>query len=119
MALIQVLLNQKPGPLPIKGTFQCLSTAELDFIVCGVSYRPPGPVGAAGVEIVITDLSGKEVGYTSGTIDSGMPGDRKATVAQFGQSQLKAGVKYNFEVRSVFPECGSDKDDYYSAAIIY
>ena len=120
MALVQLLLDQHPGPLPIKGTFQCLSTEVFDFIVSGVSVRKPNTaVGAAGVEISITDKTGKEVGYTSGTIDGMVVGGRRAIVSQFGQTALNAGETYNFEVRPVFPECASDAKDFYTATIIY
>jgi hypothetical protein len=120
MALVQLLLDQHPGPLPIKGTFQCLSTEVFDFIVSGVSVRKPNTaLGAAGVEISITDKTGKEVGYTSGTIDGTVMGGRRATIAQFGQTSLNAGETYNFEVRAVFPECASDAKDFYTATIIY
>jgi hypothetical protein len=120
MALVQLLLDQHPGPLPIKGTFQCLSTEVFDFIVSGVSVRKANTaVGAAGVEIVITDLKGKQVGYTSGTIDGAVLGGRRATISQFGQTSLNAGETYNFEVRPVYPECASDAKDFYTATIIY
>ena len=120
MALVQQLLDQHPGPLPIKGTFQCLSTEVFDFIVSGVSVRKPNTaLGAAGVEIYIFDKDGKQVGYTSGTIDGTLSGGRRATVAQFGQTSLSAGETYSFEVRPVFPECASDAKDFYTATIIY
>ena len=61
MALMQQLLDQHPGPLPIKGTFQCLSTEVFDFIVTGVSVRKPNTaLGVAGVEIILSDHTGKE-----------------------------------------------------------
>jgi len=120
MALVQLLLDQHPGPLPIKGTFQCLSTEVFDFFVSGVSVRKPNTaLGVAGVEIYITDHTGKQVGYTSGTIDGTVIGGRRAVVSQFGQTSLNAGETYNFEVRAIYPECLSDAKDFYTATIIY
>lgn len=120
MALVQQLLDQHPGPLPIKGTFQCLSTEVFDFIVTGVSVRKPNTaLGVAGVEIILTDKNGKQVGYTSGTIDGTLMGGRRAIISQFGQTSLNAGETYNFEVRPVYPECASDGKDFYTATIIY
>ncbi|HJW93143.1 MAG TPA: hypothetical protein VJ901_05960 [Thermoanaerobaculia bacterium] len=118
--MMEVLLNQHPGPLPLKGSFVCKASAPLDAFVQGVSVRKTGTqAGAAGCEIVITDKDGKQVGYTSGTIDGDVMGGRKATVSQWGQTKLNAGEQYNFEVRPVFPEVLSDQDDFFTAVIIY
>jgi hypothetical protein len=120
MAMMEVLLNQHPGPLPLKGTFTCKASAPLDVWVQGVSIRKTGTqLGAAGCEIVITDSTGKELGYTSGTIDGNVAGGRRATVSQFGQTKLNAGEVYSFEVRPVFPEVASDARDFFTAIIIY
>ena len=120
MALLQLLLDQHPGPLPIKGTFQCLSSDALDFIVNGVSVRKYGsPNGPAGIEIVITDSDGKQVGWTSGTIDGSVTGGRRSVISQFGQSSLKPGKTYNFVVQGISAEVASDKDDFFTATIIY
>ena len=120
MALVQVLLDQRPGPLPLTGTFVAKSSDPLDFIVNGVSIRKLGtPNGAAGVEIVIKDSTGKEVGYTSGTIAGDVVGARRAIVSQWGQSNLKPGETYSFTVQGVNAECASDGKDFYTAIIIY
>ena len=120
MALVQVLANQQRGPLPIKGTFQCLSSEAFDVFVTGVSWRRKGTQNvAAGVEIILTNHAGKQVGYTSGTITGDPPEIRRTIVSQWGQTSLNPGETYNFVIQPVFPECGSDNNDFYTATIIY
>jgi hypothetical protein len=60
MAMMDVLLYQHPGPLPLKGSFQCKANQPLDVFVQGTSVRNTKP-GAAGCEIYIRDSSGKDV----------------------------------------------------------
>ena len=120
MAMMEVLLYQRPGPLPIKGQFTCKASSPLDVFVQGASMRKTGTkTGPAGCEIEITDSKGKAVGYTSGTIDGAVLGGKRATVSQWGQTQLNAGETYNFEVRAVYPEVASDANDFFTAVIIY
>ena len=120
MALVQVLTEQHPGPLPIKGTFTCLSSEAFDVIVTGTSIRKLGSAnGPAGVEIIIRDKNGKDVGYTSGVVDGNVAGGRRSCVSQFGQTSLIPGETYSYILQPVFPEVASDAKDFFNAVIIY
>jgi len=120
MAQVQMLLNQAPGPLPLKGTFICNNDDALDLIVTGTSWKKAGfPSGPIGMEIYVYDKNNKSVGYTSGVVDSGLPAERKAVVSQFVQLKLTIGETYSFVVQPLYPEVGSDANDRFTATIVY
>jgi hypothetical protein len=119
MAMVQLLLDQHPGPLPISGKFQCMSSETVDVIVTGVAYRKQGaPNGPAIVEIVIRK-DGKEVGKASGVVEGSAPGGWRAMVSQWGQMKLEAGETYEFVVQPALPEVASSEKHHYTATIVY
>jgi hypothetical protein len=120
MAMLQVLLNQVKGPLPLKGTFQCRSSDIIDAIVTGVSYRKTGtPNGPAGVNLVITDSTGNTIGEATGRVEGSAVGGWRSMISQWGQMKLNAGETYNFEVRAAFPEVDSSSDNFFTATLVY
>lgn len=118
MAMLQLLLDQHPGPLPLTGTFQPRSSEVVDMIISGVAWRRgSSSTNTIGIELVIKDKDGNQVGYTSGTLDSGVI--RRAVVAQFGQMTLKWGETYSFTLQLLHADQNSDSNDFFTATIIY
>ena len=119
MAVIQVLLESKQGPLPLKGQFQPQSDLVASVYFTGTA-QTSAPGQTIQVQLVIYDADGKDAGGTSGAVFSNEAKQHKTMLALLAnQKPWEFGQTYSFEITAVGPTTTSDANDFYSLTILY
>jgi len=118
MAAIQVLLDSKAGPLPLKGQFQ--PEGDLVPSVYFTGTAQSSAPGAIEVQVIISDQDGKEAGSTSGVVFSNEAKQHKTLLALLvNQKPWSFGQTYTYQIYAAGPTTTSDANDFYSLTILY
>jgi len=119
MAVYQVLLDQRQGPLPIKGQFEPKGDNVPSLFFNGTaSAARPG--ASLTVQVQIVDQDGKDAGSTSAIIVSNEAHQHKTLLAMFiNQKPFAFGSTYTFYVTAATTDTLADENDYYSLMIAY
>lgn len=115
--ITQVLAAQKPGPLPLRGSFTCLADDDLDLFLTGTASRKRDG-GNASIVMKVKDKTGRIVFETAAAVYIGNHSINLPLVSQFKQARLVIGETYQWEIETG-EGSGSYSDDVYSAVIIY
>jgi hypothetical protein len=119
MAAIQVLLDSKPGPLPLKGQFQPEGDLVPSVYFTGTA-QSSAPGATIQVQVNIFDADGKDAGGTSGVVFSNEAKQHKTMLALLiNQKPLSFGQTYSYEIFAAGPTTTSDANDFYSLTILY
>jgi hypothetical protein len=118
-AIIQVLLDSKQGPLPLKGQFQPEADLVPSLYFTGTA-QSSAPGLTLEVQVSIFDQDGKSAGSTSGEVFSNEAKQHKTLLAlPINQKPLSFGQTYTFEIAVAGPTTISDANDFYSLTILY
>jgi hypothetical protein len=118
MAVIQILLDSQPGPLPLTGTFQPQADLPPTLFLTGTAQTssPVNPI-MVGVSII---LDGKDAGGTTAVVMSNEAKQHKTLLAlPANQKPWSFGQTYTYSIAATGPGTISDANDFYSLTIIY
>jgi len=119
VAVIQILLDSHPGPLPLKGQFQPEGDLVPSVYLTGTA-QSSAPGFALEVQLVILDPDGKDAGSTSAVVYSNEAKQHKTLLALLtNQKPWKFGETYTFYVTAGGQTTISDANDSYSLTILY
>ena len=109
---VQVILNQKKGPLPLTVSFNALSDGPSCLVVYGSVWTQTAGQ-TIGIEV---SLDGKPIG--SASIFSNLQATHRAVVPTFIPLQLKFGPHQLF-LGAATPVTISDINDYFTVVLEY
>jgi|ERR1041385_5240189 hypothetical protein len=118
MAVIQILLDSKPGPLPLKGTFQ----PQADLVPCVylTGTAQTNTPSTIQIELAILDKDGKDAGGTSVVVFSNEPNQHKTLLALLtNQKPWNFGETYTYSITAASPGAFADANDFFSLTILY
>lgn len=116
---IQVLLDSKQGPLPIKGQFQAEGDVVPSIYFSGTA-QTNAPNVSCQVQMEIYDQDGKSAGFTTAIVMSTEAKQHKTLLALFvNQQPFALGSTYTYVIETVDPSTVTDANDFYSATILY
>lgn len=119
MPVIQVLLDSKSGPLPLKGQFQPQGDMVPSVYFTGTA-QSSSPGATIMVQMTIYDPDGKDAGSTSGVVFTNEAKQHKTMLgALINQKPWNFGQTYTYEITAVGPTTTSDANDFYSLTILY
>jgi hypothetical protein len=118
MAIIQVLLDSKQGPLPISGTFQPQADLVPSVYFSGTA-QSSGP-GQIMVQVSIVDAQGQDAGGTTGVVFSNEAKQHKTMLALLiNQKPWEFGQTYTYSITVSGPGTIADANDFFSLTILY
>ena len=118
MPIIQVLLDSKPGPLPLTGQFQALANTVPSFFLSG-TLQAASVSTQCTLDLQVYDQNKQDAGYSSSIVYSNEVRQHKNLLAlPINQKPLVYGSTYTFNVFSE-PFTLSDANDFYSLTIFY
>lgn len=119
MAVIQVLLDSHPGPLPLKGQFQAQADLVPSIFFSGTA-QTTAPGGTCQVQVEIFDQDGQPAGYTTAIVMSNETKQHKTMLALLiNQKPFNFGSTYTFVIQPTVSSTISDANDFYSVTILY
>ena len=119
MAVVQVLVDSKPGPLPLTGQFQPQGDLVPSIYFTGTAQTSV-PGVTIQVQVNIYDADGKDAGGTSGAVFSNEAKQHKTMLALLiNQKPWNFGQTYSYQILAVGPTTTSDANDIYSLTILY
>ena len=118
MAVIQILLDSQPGPLPLTGTFQPLADLPPTLFLTGTA-QTSAPGQTIQVDVAIT-LGGQPAGGTGAVMMSNEAKQHKTLLAlPANQKPWSFGQTYTYWITATGQGTISDANDYYSLTIVY
>lgn len=119
MAVIQVLLDNHPGPLPINGTFQPQADLVPALYFTGTAQASK-PGVALEVQVAIWDVGTQYNGSTDAIIFSNEAKQHKTLITlPLPQKPFTFGVTYNYQVSVTDASTVTDANDSFSLTILY
>ena len=119
MAVIQVLVDSKSGPLPLTGQFQPQGDLVPSVYFTGTA-QTSAPGANIMVQVNIFDAEGKDAGGTSGLVFSNEAKQHKTMLALLiNQKPWSFGQTYTYQIYAAGPTTTSDANDFYSLTILY
>jgi hypothetical protein len=115
---IQVLLDSKQGPLPIKGQFQAEGNVVPSIFFSGTAQASAPDL--LQVQMEIFDQDGKSAGYTTAAVMCNETKQHKTLLALFvNQKPFVLGATYTYVIQTEAPTTITDANDFYSVTILY
>lgn len=119
MAVIQVLLDSKQGPLPITGTFQPQADLVPSVYFTGTA-QSSAPGQTISVQVAIIDAQGRDAGSTSGVVFSNEAKQHKTMLGLLiNQKPWEFGQTYTYSIAVSGPTTITDANDFFSLTILY
>ena len=119
MGVIQILLDSKQGPLPLKGQFQPEADLVPSLYFTGTA-QSSAPGATIDVQVSIYDADGQDAGNTSGDVFSNEAKQHKTLLGLLvNQKPWKFGQTYTYQIVATGPTTTSDANDFYSLTILY
>jgi hypothetical protein len=118
MPVIQVLLDSKQGPLPLKGQFQPLADTPPSIFLSGTA-QANGASASCEVQMEVWDSDHQYSGFTTAVVFSNEARQHKNLLALLvNQKPFTLGTTYSYQI-SPGPRTISDQNDSYSVTILY
>ena len=119
MAVIQVLLDNHPGPLPIKGQFQPQADLVPALYFTGTA-QAASPATSLEVQVAIYDQGTQYNASTDAIIFSNEAKQHKTLITlPLPQKPFTFGVTYTYEISPTQASTVTDANDSFSLTILY
>ena len=119
MAVIQILLDSHPGPLPLQGKFQPQGDVPPALFLTGTAQTST-PGNTIMIQLSILDQDRKNAGGTTAVVMSNEAKQHKTLLAlPADQKPWKFGQTYSYAIYVAGQNTISDANDFYSLTILY